>query len=110
MKEDIQSLVFDAGAIIELLMLSDNGVKLRDLLIDEKIEAHTTELAMTETMYILCRKYGFEESRSRVNKLLDSGYITLWETSQLVEDAAKIKCEHCPAGLFCHSPCRETQV
>ena len=66
MKGDIQTLVFDSGVISELLMLSDNGVKLRDLLIDEKIEAHTTELAMTETIHILCRKYGFGESRSRL--------------------------------------------
>jgi len=50
----------------ELQLKPDRGVdfdeaKLRDLLIDEKLEAHTTELAMTETMYILCGKYGLND-------------------------------------------------
>ena len=59
MKEDIAgTLVFDASVLIDLLMLSNRGKFIQKALLDELIDAHTTELALIETEYILCRKIG----------------------------------------------------
>jgi predicted nucleic acid-binding protein len=57
------------------------------------VEAHTTELAITELRYVLCRKLGWQQSKERVNKLLASGYFKVEDTSQLINEAAKIKCQ-----------------
>jgi predicted nucleic acid-binding protein len=53
----------------------------------------TTELAITELRYVLCRKLGWQQSKERVNKLLASGYFMVGDTSQLINEAAKIKCQ-----------------
>ena len=51
------------------------------------------ELTITELRYVLCRKLGWQQSKERVNKLLASGYSTVEGTSQLINEAAKIKCQ-----------------
>ena len=94
MKENIAgTLAIDAGVIIELLFQSKVGIAIRDALLEEIIDAHTTEMAITEVKYILCRKFGWEESCRRVEKLLNSGYINVYRTDQLIDLAAKYKCE-----------------
>ncbi|RLI58542.1 MAG: hypothetical protein DRO67_10635, partial [Candidatus Asgardarchaeum californiense] len=78
MKEDIAgTLVFDASVLIDLLMLSNRGKFIQKALLDEIIDAHTTELALIETEYILCRKIGWGHAKTRVEKLLASGYINI---------------------------------
>ena len=57
------------------------------------VEAYTTELAITELRYVLCRKLGWQQSKERVNNLLASGYFKVEDTSQLINEAAKIKCQ-----------------
>jgi predicted nucleic acid-binding protein len=69
------------------------GQKLKKALETNMIEAYTTELAITELRYVLCRKFGWQQSKERVNKLLASGYFTVKDTSQLINEAAKIKCQ-----------------
>ena len=94
MKENIAgTLAIDAGVIIELLFQSKAGIAIRNALLEEIIDAHTTEMAITEVKYILCRKFGWEESCKRVEKLLSSGYINVYRTDQLIDLAAKYKCE-----------------
>jgi hypothetical protein len=47
MREDIAgTFVFDAGVLIELLLHSEKGVFLRDALLNNLIEAYTTEVAI----------------------------------------------------------------
>ena len=87
------TLAIDTGVIIELLLQSEVGVAIRNALLDEIIDAHTTEIAITETKYILCRKLGWKESCKKVEKLLASGYINVYRTDQLIDLAAKYKCE-----------------
>lgn len=65
---------------------------MRDALLEENVYAYTTEIAVTEVKYILCRRLGWEEGCKRVNKLLNSGYIEVYGTGQLVDVAAKYKC------------------
>ncbi len=102
MKRSITGTVaIDASVIIELLFQSKGGVLIRNALLDEIIDAHTTEIAIAEVKYVLCRKLGWEESYKRIEKLLNSGYINVYDTSELVDFAAKYKCERSIALADC---------
>jgi len=85
------------------MFLTPHGLKLKEALKKELVSAHTTELAIAELRYILCRKRGLKESKERVDKLLASGYIQVEDTSLLVDDAARMKCEKAIslADCFC---------
>jgi len=92
-KQDLKGkLAVDASALIELIYCEALGQKLRQALENDLIEAWTTELALTELRYILCRKLGWPESSERVNKLLASGYFKVEDTLKLMNEAAKLKC------------------
>ncbi|MEM0054099.1 MAG: PIN domain-containing protein [Nitrososphaeria archaeon] len=93
MKRELSgSLVLDTGALLELIYSTEKGLKLKDALKSEKVQANISELTLTELMYILCRKIGEKEAQDRVGYLLDSGYVILHEDSKLVELAAEYKC------------------
>ena len=92
-KQDLKGkLAVDASALIELIYCEALGQKLRQALENDLVEAWTTELALTELRYILCRKLGWMESSERVNKLLASGYFKVEDTLKLMNKAAKLKC------------------
>ena len=92
-KQDLKGkLALDASALIELIYCDAPGKKLKEALEKEAVEAWTTELAITELRYILCRKLGWDESNSRASKLIESGYIKVENTPRLVIVAAQLKC------------------
>ena len=94
MKRELEgSLVFDSGSILELLYSTSNGVKLKEVLKAESVEGNISEITVAEISYVLCRKLGTEEARTRVKNLLDSGYITVHETFKLIEYASDYKCK-----------------
>lgn len=83
----------DTSALIELIYCDKEGQKLKRALESDLIDAWTTELAIAELKYVLCRKLGWRESSERVNKLLASGYFKVEDTLTLTNEAAKIKCK-----------------
>jgi len=92
-RQDLKGkLAVDASALIELIYCGALGQKLKQALENDLIEAWTTELALTELRYILCRKLGWSESSKRVNKLLASGYFKVEDTLKIINEAAKLKC------------------
>ncbi|HKM59417.1 MAG TPA: PIN domain-containing protein [Candidatus Bathyarchaeia archaeon] len=93
MKDLKGKLAIDTSALIELIYCDSLGQKLKKALETGMIEAYTTELAITELRFVLCRKLGWRQSKGRVDKLLDSGYLAVEDTSQLINEAAKIKCQ-----------------
>ncbi len=94
MKQDSKGkLAVDASALIELIYCDKPGQNLKDALKSDLVEAWTTELAVAELKYVLCRKLGWHESNERVSKLLASGYIKIEDTSALINEASKTKCE-----------------
>lgn len=94
MKESITgTLVLDASVLIDLLMLSNRGKIIQKALLDEVVDAHTTEMAIIETKYILCRRLGWNKANTQVEKLLASGYISVEKTEQIIDPAAHYKCE-----------------
>jgi predicted nucleic acid-binding protein len=94
MKQDLKGkLAIDASALIELIYCEAPGQKLKQALEGDLVEAWTTELAIAELRYILCRKLAWHESSERVNKLLASGYIKIENTLPLINEASKTKCK-----------------
>ncbi|MGQ4833842.1 MAG: PIN domain-containing protein [Candidatus Asgardarchaeia archaeon] len=93
MKKDLTGiLALDASTLIDLLMLSNRGRILQKALLDELVDAHTTEFAIIETKYILCRKLGWDQANAKVERLLASGYINVIKTEEIMDLAAKYKC------------------
>lgn len=83
----------DASTLLELVYGTAVGERLLNAMLDETIETITHELAIAELRYILCRKVGKEKAKSRVEKLLASGYIVVEDVSELIETAADYKCD-----------------
>ena len=93
MRNDLKgTVVFDAGVIIEMLFSSASGKAIKDLLIKGVIEAITTETAILETEYILCRKLGCSEAVDRIEKLIASNYIMIKPLNTILEIATQYKC------------------
>jgi predicted nucleic acid-binding protein len=93
MKTDLKGkLAVDTSALIELIYCDELGQKLKKALESDLVEAWTTEVAVAELRYVLCRKLGWHESTERVNKLLASGYINVEDTLKLINQASKTKC------------------
>ena len=94
MKRDLNGkLAIDTSALIELIYCEVLGQKLKKALESDMVEAWTTELAIAELKYVLCRKLGWQESNERVNKLLASGYVKTEDTLTLINEASKTKCK-----------------
>lgn len=96
-------LALDTSALVELVFSTPIGVKLKDALKDGLVEACTAELSIAELRYVLCRRLGSAEASGRVDKLLASGFIVVEETSQLILEASRYKCERAVslADCFC---------
>lgn len=93
MKTDLKGkLAIDTSALIELVYGHALGLKLKEALKSNLVDAWTTELAIAELRYILCRKLGWRESSEKVNKLLASRYMKVEDTLKLTNEASKIKC------------------
>ena len=86
-------LAVDTSALIELIYCDEPGQNLKKALESDLIEAWTTELAITELRYILCRKLGWHQSNERADKLLASGYIKVEDSLKLIIQASKTKCK-----------------
>ena len=59
MNRDLKGkLAIDTSALIELIYCEAPGQKLKTTLESDLVEAWTTELAVAELKYVLCRKLG----------------------------------------------------
>jgi len=102
MKKELKgSMVFDASVIIELLASTKRGKIVEEKLKSGELFAFTTELDITEALYILCRKIGFNNALIKINALKRSGYIEIFEISPLVETTALYKCSRAIALSDC---------
>lgn len=88
----IGNLALDTGVLLELLFSTSHGLKLREALKSEEVHGNVSGISIAELKYVLCRKIGIEEATVRVRSLLESGYITSHEDSELIDYAAEYKC------------------
>jgi len=91
--------VFDASVLIELAYATNLGEKALKLM--KQRDIYTTEFAIAETFYILCRKLGEEEAKKKVNDLLASGFIDLLYVSPF--EAGRIKCKRAISLADCYA-------
>lgn len=104
MKRELSGvLALDASALIELVFATRGGLKLQEALLEEVLDAHTTEIAITELRCILCRRLGARQGKERVEKLLASQCIMVEDVSELVETAADYKCRRAISLPDCFS-------
>ena len=86
-----KEIVFDGGALIELL-LSGVETELFKNIVDQQIIPSSTILAIIEAKYILCRKLGKEHALEKVNSLLDSNYFDIISLDSIQNNISLLKC------------------
>ncbi len=93
MKFPFKKVVFDGGAMIELLLSGDESELFKNI-VNEKIIPSTTILAIIETEYILCRKLGKEKAFKKTVNLLSSNYFEVFSLDSLSREISVLKCEN----------------
>ena len=93
MKFPFKEVVFDAGAVIELLLSGEESKLFKSILNDDLVPM-TTNLAIIETEYILCRKIGKEEAFKKVDNLIDSNFINIQSLENFIRDISILKCNN----------------
>lgn len=101
--ELIGDMVFDTSAFIELLNLTPKGSLLKDSLVSEKLFAHISEVSLSEVVYILCRRIGYEKSISAIRSVIDTQYFDVVQSTPLYELAGRYKCERALSIVDCYS-------
>ena len=84
-------LALDAGVLVEMLDSSPMGLLVNNAILDRRIIAHASFVNLAEAEYILCRKLGHEIVRNSVEKLLDSGYVSVQEDPRVHATASRLK-------------------
>jgi len=97
------SFSLDSSVLLEMLAGTSSGQLMVQGLLADSIITYTSYLNLSEAEYVLCRKIGREHSRSKVESLLRSNYITLIEMERVHALAAQIKCERALALADCYS-------
>nr|MDO8045391.1 PIN domain-containing protein [Candidatus Baldrarchaeota archaeon] len=91
-KKDLKDLrkrvVYDSSVLIEMAYATKLGEIAKELM--KEHDTYTTELAISETFYIICRKLGVKKAENKINNLLESGFIDVISISPI--EAGKIKC------------------
>jgi hypothetical protein len=91
MKFPFREVVFDGGAVIELLLIGEDSSLFKNIA-EEIIIPTTTDLAIVEAEYILCRKFGKEIAFEKVDNLLDSNYFNVVSLGSYRRKLSELKC------------------
>ncbi len=86
------AIVLDTSVLLEILMRTPYGVKVTRSIYYGEYEPHTTYLNLAESIYILCRRLGYEEAWKRLEILLDSGYFIVHDLSEIYRYIGECKC------------------
>ncbi len=86
------TVVVDASCLVHFQDNESEALLFKQFL-HEKWDAWCTEIAIVETSYILCREYGWEEAKTKIEALRESNTIRIEPINTYNEKAAQIKCE-----------------
>ena len=89
MKALKKTLIYDASVLIEIALGSLLGKKAVELALNSDV--YTTDFAISELYYILCRKLGEAEADVQVKKLIESNVILPIYVEP--QEGGKIKCK-----------------
>jgi len=84
-----------------MLAGTNAGQAITSLLTEGKIDAYTSYVNLAEAEYVICRKVGHDMARSKIQDLMDSNFVDIMPTEQLLHIASEIKCEHSIALADC---------
>lgn len=101
MSEDTEAVVLDGGVLIALATGDEISNPIKDRIKRNEVRALTHELALTEMTYMLCRNLGWDTAAAKLEYLANSGFVSIDETSELIKDAAMLKCERALALPDC---------
>ncbi len=92
--KDIYSglLALDGGVLIGLNTEEPGFNNLKNSLLSGDSIAMTHQLAITEMLYIICRKSSIQTAKEKLNYLKLSGHIEIVNIEELIEEASELKC------------------
>ncbi len=93
METDSSSVILDGGVLIALVTEEASAKKLSQRIISGETLYFCTEIAMSELVYIVCRKSSWKVAKKKSENLLNSGAIRVIPTEIVWKEAAKIKCK-----------------
>lgn len=96
-------MVFDTGALLELMEPSSIGTKLKSSIKDGSITVNVAEVSLAELYYVMCRRLGHEKAHSKYEDLRQSNYLSVAESSILTPLAGEYKCERSISLADCFS-------
>lgn len=96
-------MVFDTSAFIELVNLTPKGILLKESLVSNQPLVHISEISLSEVIYILCRRLGYEKSIDVLKSLLDTQYFAIEQSSTCYELAGRYKCERSLSIVDCYA-------
>ncbi len=91
--EEPSRKALDGGVLIALAIDDPAARRLKEGILGENVLAFCSEMALVEMEYVLCRKLGSKIAEEKRRYLLESNMINIIETSVLMNEAAKLKCE-----------------
>jgi len=83
----------DGGVLIALAVGEAAASELKDEILKGETLAFCSELALAELEYILCRRLGWNVAEAKSRSLVESKVVGIIETSVIMHEAAKMKCE-----------------
>ncbi len=93
----------DPSVLIELLSGTQAAKPLQEAVENNRVSTHSSYLALSEAEYILCREFGEETARQKLESLIQSRTIEIVEDSLLLHTAATVKCGRAIAIGDCYT-------
>lgn len=102
MKEALEGTYsFDSSILLEMLAGTSAGQTITNLLAEGKLDAYTSYVNLAEAEYVICRKIGHDLAKSKIENFIDSNFVDLIRTEELLHVASRIKCERSIALADC---------
>jgi predicted nucleic acid-binding protein len=85
--------VIDSSVLLEMAYATELGKAMATSLLEGKIKAWTTKLALTETLYIICRILGEVDAEKKTIAVINSMLVGIYDSESLHLGAGRIKCK-----------------
>jgi predicted nucleic acid-binding protein len=100
---NVEKIALDGGVLIALAIGEKSSEQIKQKLLEGSVDAFSSMIALTEMLYIICRKFGWPAALEKKQYLLESKMVNIIESSELVEDAARFKCNRSLALADCYT-------
>jgi predicted nucleic acid-binding protein len=99
--DNLKKLALDGGVLIALAIGEKSSNAIKEEISEGRVDALASNIALMELLYIICRKFGWNIAVEKKQYLLESKMISFIETRELIEAAAKLKCNRAIAMADC---------